>query len=73
MPVQAHGGGVVLELATRRVEDGLDKVLHGFPDNTARLLVRRKRAWYFADAVVCADSRKAPALDDRRARRSDRR
>ena len=31
MPVQAHGGGVVFELAAGRVEDGLDKVLHGFP------------------------------------------
>jgi hypothetical protein len=31
MPVEAHGGRVVVELATRRVEDDPDTVLHGFP------------------------------------------
>lgn len=29
----------------------------------ARLLVRRKRSWYFLDAVVCTDAYEAPALD----------
>ena len=30
VPVEAHGGRVVLELAAGRLEDGLDQVLHGF-------------------------------------------
>ena len=35
--------------------------------NPARLLARRKRAWYFVDAVVCTDACEAPALDEEEA------
>jgi hypothetical protein len=39
VPVDAHGGRVVVELAVRGLEDGVNDVLHGFP----RVLVRAGR------------------------------